>query len=551
MKKLFEDTRLMDKAVREKFGLSDDIMMENAAVALETRVKLSYGGVASKTLVVCGSGDNGGDGYTLARRIQDCTVWSVLPPKSPSCIRQRERAEKVGVRIFSGDVAAFKREFEFDTIGDRPYDRDSDRFGRYDTVVDCIFGSGFHGEPDESVSEVIRFLNKLRGTKIACDVPSCLSCADSSQRDDVFKADVTATMGALKKVLYDEYSKDYVGKVYCMNLGVTSKVFESLAEPNDVQSEPATNSVRSTQTKPSEMWLLEDCDFVAPRRNKECVHKGTYGHGAILTGEKHGAGIIAGEACFAYGAGLVTLVSCDGYRRPDNEELSEIPCSPAVMTSTQLPKNTTAVALGMGLGRSDQAKQDAQARLTEIAKLNVSCVLDADIFYTESLPEFLAENCGKKQIVLTPHPKEFLSLLKICGLLPESALETTSAESPKAALSNAPDVNYVIKNRESLSAAFCEKYPGIVLIVKGSTPLISVCEDGKIKQYVNPLGKNCLAKGGSGDVLSGLICALLAQGYSALNAAIQGSLAHSLASCQIHTDYGMTPFMLIDATRYL
>ena len=60
----------------------------------------------------------------------------------------------------------------------------------------------------------------------------------------------------------------------------------------------------------------------------------------------------------------MTLVACDGYRKPDNEELSEIPCSPAVMTGTQLPKNTTAVALGMGLGRSDQAKQDAQARLT-------------------------------------------------------------------------------------------------------------------------------------------------------------------------------------------
>ena len=538
MKRLFEDTRPIDKIIREKFALSEDLMMENAAVALERHLMLSADSATVTILIACGGGDNGGDGYALARRFRNCIVWSVLPPKSPSCIRQKERAEKIGVRIFTGDVATFKREFAFDTIGDKPVDDDSGIFGRFDAVVDCIFGSGFHGEPDESVAEVIRFLNELKAKKVACDVPSCLSCADASQRNDIFKANTTVTMGALKKILYADYSKDYVGEVYCMNLGVTRALFESLADNEE-------------NAKSAQMWLLERKDFAPPKRIKQCVHKGTYGHGAILIGEKRGAGIIAGEACFAYGAGLVTLVACDGYRQPDSEELSEIPCSPAVMTSTQLPKNTTAVALGMGLGRSELAKKDAQERLAELTKLNVSCVLDADIFYLESLPEFLAENCGKKQIVLTPHPKEFLSLLKICGLLPESALENTSAESPKAALANAPDVNYVIKNRESLSAAFCEKYPGIVLIVKGSTPLISVCEDGKIKQYVNPLGKNCLAKGGSGDVLSGLICALLAQGYSALNAAIQGSLAHSLASCQIHTDYGMTPFMLIDAARYL
>ncbi|MCR4713165.1 MAG: NAD(P)H-hydrate dehydratase [Treponemataceae bacterium] len=564
MKKLFDDTRLMDKAVQEKFGLSDDVMMENAAAALENRLFYYTSRCdAPKILIACGSGDNGGDGYAVSRRIPNCIVWSVLPPKSPSCIRQKERAEKVGVRIFTGDVAAFKREFAFDTVGDRPYDDDSDVFGRFEAVVDCIFGSGFHGEPDESVAEVIRFLNSLKASKIACDVPSCLSCASSSQRDYIFKANVTATMGALKKILYADNSKDYVGEVYCGNLGVTRQVFESLAETSDEQSAqettqtaPNANSTQSTQFAPAqaipaEMWLLEKNDFAAPKRKNQCVHKGTYGHGVILIGEKHGAGIIAGEACFAYGAGLVTLVACDGYRKPDSDELSEIPCSPAVMTGTQLPKNTTAVALGMGLGRDETAKKDAQERLTELAKLNVPCVLDADIFYMESLPNFLEENCDKKQIVLTPHPKEFLSLLKICGLLSENAPEATSAKSPEATLSNAPDVNYVIKNRETLSAAFCKKYPGVVLIVKGASPLISTVKDGKIQQFVNPLGKNCLAKGGSGDVLSGFICALLAQGYSALKAALQGSLAHSLASDRIRTDYGMTPFMLIDEARYL
>ena len=597
MEKLFEDTRLLDNVAREKLGLSDDVMMENAAAALENRVKYDVGSVAPKTLIVCGSGDNGGDGYALSRRIPNCIVWSVKPPKSPSCIRQKNRAEKVGIRIFSGDVALFKSEFGFDTVGDKPCDDTTEIFGKFDVVIDCIFGSGFHGEPDESIAEVIRFLNGLKVFRIACDVPSCLSCADASQRDDIFKANTTVTMGALKKILYAEYSKDFVGIVYCTNLGVTRSVFESLAEPSqDVATlqKSATVEQRASETSivhaeiasaefntdivqsvPTESWLLEKNDFAAPNRKKECVHKGTYGHGVILMGEKHGAGIIAGEACFAYGAGLVTLVPCEKAMWENAAESPDIMCSPNLMTSTELPKNTTAIALGMGLGRGETAMKSAQARLEQLAKLSVSCVLDADIFYVESLPKFLAENCGKKQIVLTPHPKEFLSLLKICGLLPESAQKATLAdmqpektvpveaqkgrsdppesccEPSETLLTKSMDVNYVIKNRESLSAAFCKKYPGVVLLVKGATPLISTMRGGKIQQFVNPHGKNCLAKGGSGDVLSGLICALLAQGYSALNAAIQGSLAHSLASQRITTDYGMTPFMLIEAARFL
>ncbi|MBO4705724.1 MAG: NAD(P)H-hydrate dehydratase [Spirochaetaceae bacterium] len=541
MKKLFEDTRLFDKAVREKFGLSEDVMMENAAASLENRVKYDVG-TTPKTLIVCGSGDNGGDGYALSRRIPNCIVWSVKPPKSPSCICQKERAEKVGVHIFSGDVASFKSEFGFDAIGDKTSDDDSGISGKFDVVIDCIFGSGFHGEPDESVAEVIRFLNSLKAWKIACDVPSCLSCANASLRDDVFKAHSTATMGALKKILYAEYSKDYVGDVYCSNLGVTRTVFEGLADSIggvDAQQESA------------EMWLLEKADFAPPKRKTECVHKGSFGHGVILTGEKHGAGIIAGEACFAYGAGLVTLVPSEKAAGQDATEQPEIICSPELMIANELPKNTTAVAFGMGLGRGGPAEKAAQAWLTQLSKLNVSCVLDADLFYTESLPKFLADNCGKKRIVLTPHPKEFLSLLKICGLIDEKMPEASAGTSHANAPSTTMDVNYVVKNRESLSAAFCKKYPGVVLLVKGASPLISTMKDGKIQEFVNTLGKNCLAKGGSGDVLSGLICALLAQGYTALNAAIQGSLAHSLASERITTSYGMTPFMLIDATRYL
>ena len=401
-------------------------------------------------------------------------------------------------------------------------------FEKAAVIVDCIFGSGFHGEPSAEIAAIISAANKSRAYRIACDVPSCLSSAartnDHNAENLVFKADCTVTMGALKTLLYEDYAKDYTGKIVCAPLGVSSAVFESGG------SEDA--------------FLLESTDFCPPERKRQNAHKGTFGHGAVICGEKPGAGIIAATACFAFGAGLVTLVSDEGR--------SLLPKMPAeLMLSETLPEKTTAFALGMGLGRTDNAFSKAEKLLGEAAEKKLPCVLDADIFYYPAIRSFLQSRSGSPALnsekspalyvgtVLTPHPKEFQQLWKTCGL-GEISME-----------------EILLKKRE-LSAEFCRKFPGIVLVLKGANPVISVylssdgTDDGiSLKQYINPLGTVALAKGGSGDVLSGLICALLAQGYSALDASIQASLAHSLASRNLTSSYGMTPFMLIDAVRTL
>ena len=399
-------------------------------------------------------------------------------------------------------------------------------FEKAAVIVDCIFGSGFHGEPSAEISSLISAANKSRAYRIACDVPSCLSSAARSSNAEnlVFKADCTVTMGALKTLLYEDYSKDFTGKIVSAPLGVSSAVFESGG------SEDA--------------FLLETTDFCSPERKRQNAHKGTFGHGAVICGEKPGAGIIAATACFAFGAGLVTLVSDEGR--------SLLPKMPAeLMLSETLPEKTTALALGMGLGRTDNAFSKAEKLLGEAAEKKLPCVLDADIFYYPAISSFLQSRSGSPALnsekspalcagtVLTPHPKEFQQLWKTCGL-GEISME-----------------EIILKKRE-LSAQFCRRFPGIVLVLKGANPVISVYQafdgtddESSLKQYINPLGTVALAKGGSGDVLSGLICALLAQGYSALDASIQASLAHSLASRDAASSYGMTPFMLIDAVRTL
>ena len=138
-------------------------------------------------------------------------------------------------------------------------------------------------------------------------------------------------------------------------------------------------------------------------------------------------------------------------------------------------------------------------------------------------------------LILTPHPKEFQSLLALCGL------GTVSV----------PDI---AENRLELVSTFCSKYPGAVLLLKGANMIIGYCpekggkkKDGKTAVYINTLGMPCLAKGGSGDVLAGLIAGLLAQRYNPLDAAIQGSLLLTASSRLQKTSYSSTPFTLIQS----
>ena len=160
MQPLFLDTRILDKRVREEFYLTEDIMMENAASALENQVRQFTEDDSNKTqsvLILAGSGNNGADGYALARRIASSeikvTLCEVAVPKSDMCKTQKLRTEKVGVEI--------KKFSEIDLHS-------------YNIIVDCIFGSGFHGSLPEDVAKIISQVNESDAVRIACDVPTGL-----------------------------------------------------------------------------------------------------------------------------------------------------------------------------------------------------------------------------------------------------------------------------------------------------------------------------------------------------------------------------------------
>ena len=269
-----------------------------------------------------------------------------------------------------------------------------------------------------------------------------------------------------------------------------------------------------------DLRLLREADLRLPIRVVQNVNKGSFGHVSVVMGEKPGAGIIAATAAFAFGAGLVTLV-CPA--RP-------VCCPYELMDSPAPPAATNALALGMGLGMPPYGIPAPDSLTSRVlawlyANPNVPCVFDADILKYKGIKKLIL---SRKKVVLTPHPKEFATLLSLCGL-------------------GEYDVPYIAEHRFELARQFCAAFPQAVLILKGANCLIAQ----GVKVSVNTFGSLCLAKGGSGDVLAGLVAALLAQGYGAYDAAVSGSLAHALASRRVKCSYGMTPFELIEHIKEL
>lgn len=466
MLSVYEKGNALDKRAIEELLLSEDILMENAAMALE-RAVLQNASLGAKVIILCGSGDNGGDGYALARRLIGrfkTLVFEMKLAKSPMCQLQKERAKKVGVVIKAWEENALNQNLECDVL------------------IDCVVGSAFKGglEPFlnfESLSQKARF-------KIACDIPSGI---DSKGRVDkrAFKADMTISMGAIKSCLLSDKAKDYVGELKVGHLGVFNPIYEI----------------------PTDTFLLEKSDLKLPLRDKKNAHKGDYGHAHVLLGKHSGAGLLSALSALSFGSGVVSIQALECEITSNNKPLELVFCE-------NFPNPLSAFALGMGL---ENIPKDFNKWLGL-----APCVLDAGVFYHKEVLQAL-----EKEVILTPHPKEFLSLLKLVGIN-ISMLE-------------------LLDNKLEIARDFSQKYPKVVLLLKGANTLIA--HQGRV--FINNLGSVALAKAGSGDVLAGLILSLLSQNYTPLDAAINASLAHALAGLEFKNNYALTPLDLIEKIKRL
>ena len=548
MKKIFFSTKELDARASAKFGLGEQILMENAAGRIESEIRkrLKKG---SRILALCGGGNNGADAMAALRKLSgdfSCTALCVLQNRSAAGKFQAEAARAAGVRLI--DIASAKDDckhvgsasskdacahesaggssskgagasepwgererlsnadisgggnklsakftsakFEIAGHGDECSNLGNDcselsvlrdEIINADCIIDGIFGSGLNKALSSEICEILSLANGTKSLKIAVDIPSGI---DKFGRilGGAFCADLTIAMGALKLALFSDAAKDYVGQIKIANLGISRSNFEGR----------------------SEYFLLQKSDLKLPLRRKQNTNKGDFGHTYVVSGQMGGAAQMAALAAHAIGSGLVSVVS--------DEPLN---LSPILMQKSSF-EHARVVVCGCGLGE----------RKIDLAALrDKSCVIDADLCYEREILSLLDANSN---LILTPHPKEFCSLLKIAGIADLSVSELQ-------------------ERRFELARAWSEKFSG-VLVLKGANTLIA--QAGII--YVCDKGSAALAKGGSGDVLAGLIGGLLAQNYSPLQASICGVLAHALAARAFaKNSYALNPLDLIEEVKWL
>ncbi len=350
-------------------------------------------------------------------------------------------------------------------------------YEKCDCLVDAIFGSGLKRDLNKDLVCLIKKMNNIDALKIACDIPTGID-DEGNLRPVAFRADITVTMGAEKLSLYSDIAKDYVGEIIKADLGVAFSKYRGKTDYH--------------------VW--EKSDLVLPFRKKQNSHKRTYGHLGVLAGDKKGAAVLAAKAAFNFGCGLVSVVTHEYFNLPYE-----------IMFSEKIESSFNSLAFGMGMGNYFDDE------IHKLLNFDMPMVIDADMFYKDIIKEFLK----KEKIVITPHPKEFASLLKILGFGEYSTDE-------------------IQKNRFILAEEFSKKYPKVVLLLKGANKIIAFNK----KLHIDPLGSVALAKGGSGDVLAGMIGGLLAQGYHPLKATMMASLAHSIAG-NYEPNYALTPEKLI------
>lgn len=462
---VYEETSQLDNRCYEELRLTSDLLMEHAGFALAKAVKKKLT-CKGKALFICGVGNNGADGMVAARILhQDYDVAMFIPFGVKSKMAKLQLQRAQKVGVSIVE-----------------------NLTKADVYVDALFGAGLNRELDVQSCELLKEVNAREGYKIACDIPSGIM-SNLQLSKVIFEANETITMGALKCSLLHDNVKDAVGKIKVANLGVSREIYET----------------------PSDIFLLQKKDLRLPLRKKKNSNKGSFGHVSVLCGQKEGACILASMSAFHFGAGLVTAIG---------EKIKNLP--PYIMHAKTLPKNANVIVAGMGLEEPFDEEMVRSFLLDNALPL----VIDASLCHNLMIKEIVQ---SKKQVVLTPHPKEFASILKL----------TCNEEA---------DTEQIQQNRFGYAKLFSQKFPHIVLVLKGANTIIAY----ENKLYINAFGTQALAKGGSGDVMSGMIGSLIAQGYTPKDASISASLAHALVAKKFTcNNYSLTPIDLCKGLKWL
>lgn len=440
------------------------VLMERAALAsvmVFDEEKFDSG----KVLILCGSGNNGGDGLAVARllHLKGIHVEVCFVGKEASCTKETGRQLEIC------------RKYKISLITNPD-------FSEYTSIVDAIFGIGLSREVEGKYRDIIEKANHAPAQILALDIPSGLHADTGQVMGTAIKAEVTVTFAFCKRGLLISGGKEFAGKVRIKDIGITPESFRG--------------NIPYGFT-----YDRDDVCKLLPVR-PEYSNKGTFGKVLVIAGSRDmpGAALLSAKAAYQSGAGLVRIFSEEA-----NRQILHMGIPEAIVNTyekgegleklEELADWPDVAAIGPGLGQKPDKKGLVSFALEH---LKIPLVLDADALNILSAsPEWLRKCSGR--VIVTPHVGEMARLM---GCAKEQVL----ADLCKAAYSFAKDFH-------------------VICVLKDAGTVVS---DGK-KVYINQSGNSGMATGGSGDVLTGIIAGLIAQGTEPFQAACAAVFLHGLA----------------------
>jgi len=459
-----KEMKQLDKNTIEYFGIPSLVLMERAALSVYGEIKKRFG-LDKHILIICGAGNNGGDGLAIARLLfLDGYFVHIYMPMHPAKMTeetkcQYQTGEKYGIPIVE------KPEMD------------------YDIIIDALFGIGLSRPLEGEFKELIGWCNKGKAVRIAVDMPSGISADTGAVLGEAFLADMTVTFGFAKAGQMVYPGAGFCGKLIVADIGIDDKSM--------------------LDTLPS-LCCLEDSDISEkfPKRKKDS-HKGSFGKVLVIAGSNTmaGAAWFSGKGAYLSGCGLVEIFTPEKNRDILLTKLPEAIVTDYSQDSLDVSLLrekidwADVILAGPGIGLSHTAEVIIKEVLSQKEK---PVVLDADgLNIIAANPSLLKKT--KADVVITPHLGEMSRL-------------------------TGREISQIKENLIHSAKSFAEKYH-VVCVLKDARTVIASQENC----CINPTGCNGMASGGSGDVLSGLIAGILAQNKTPMEAAALGAYIHGKA----------------------
>lgn len=487
-----EQIRRADQDTIKAEPIASVDLMERAANACVNWIVQQYTPDTSFA-IFCGPGNNGGDGLAIARllhaRNYSVTVYDLTGTLQNTDDFRVNLERWLAIAPAAYHCQADKKNLPAFTAGT--------------VIIDAIFGTGLSRPVTGAVAEYIRAINAAGVTVLSIDMPSgLLADGYTDPASAIVKATVTLSFQFPKLAFFFSSNAAYVGDWQVLDIGLSKKFMAAEPTRQYFLTEPYIKSLRKTRPRFS--------------------HKGTFGHALLIAGAygKMGAALLATEACLRSGVGLLTVhVPEAGYpilQSTHPEAMASVDRGERLLTNMLVAGSFTATGVGPGIG-TDPVTQQALRQLLQNA--TGPLVLDADalnlVALLENGPSLVPENS-----ILTPHPKEF------------------------ERLAGKTEHDFA---RYETQKAFSEKYK-LYVVLKGAHTCITTPQG---ESYFNTTGNPGMAKGGSGDVLTGVLTSLLAQGYPPKETCLLGVYLHGLAGDLASRHLGETAMLAGDIVRYL